>query len=82
MASLLESRAHQRHARVVSRKAQESNIYDEEPPKRWTPVLPSEIVKLTVLRTGYQTLVDRYTVHQFRSTKHQFTLVYHDSGEC
>ena len=40
MATLLESRAHQHRVRLLSRKARESQVYEQDPPSRRLPVNP------------------------------------------
>ena len=40
MATLLESRAHQHRVRLLSRKARESQMYEQDPPSRRLPVNP------------------------------------------
>jgi hypothetical protein len=42
MTTLLESRTHYHHLRVLSQKAQESLTHDEELSKRWSPAVPPD----------------------------------------
>jgi len=44
MTSLLDSRVHHRRIRILSRKAQESIVHDEDPPNRRFPLTPSHTV--------------------------------------
>ena len=44
MTSLLESRAHHQRVRILSRKAQESEVHDQDPPSRRLHVAPPLLV--------------------------------------